>query len=108
MSSCACLESVGLFKDEKSDRIVTLPAVSIAASSEPVGPQHRCFKGLASTPWLSGGVRVGSLRAQLPSREEQRRFRSSNVVPPGLIEAMLPHLDHAIALRTISCDAELT
>ena len=91
-----------MFRDEKRDKIVTLPAASIAANSEPEGPQHRCFKGLVSVPLLSGGVRVGSLSAQLPSREEHRRFRSSRVVPPGAIDAILPHLDQAIALRIVS------
>lgn len=79
--------------------MVTLPAASMTASSEPVGPQHRCFSGPPSMVWLNGGVRVGSPRLQVPSREEHRRFRSSSVLPPGVIEAMLPHFDQAIALR---------
>lgn len=99
------LESVGLFRDEKRDNIVTLPAASITASSEPVGPQQRCFKGPPSMLELNGGVGVGSLRAQVPSREEQRRFRSSIVAPPGAMDAMLPHLDQAIALRRVSYGA---
>jgi hypothetical protein len=103
----ACLERVGLFRDEKIDRMVTLPAASMAASSEPVGLQHRCFKGPPSKVWLNGGVRVGSLRSQEPSRDEQRRFRNSNVAPPGVIDAMLPHLDQATALRTVSRGTEL-
>lgn len=84
----------------------TLPAASMTASSEPVGLQHKCFKEPPSKPWLNGGVRVGSLRHQEPSREEQRSIRSSNVAPPGVMDAMLPHLDQAIALRTVSRGTE--
>lgn len=82
--------------------MATLPAASMTANSEPVGPQHRCFKGPPSLLGLNGGVRVGSLRPQVPSRQEQRRFRSSNVAPPGVIDAMLPHLDHAMVLQTVN------
>lgn len=91
-----------MFREEKIDRIVTLPVPSMTASSEPAGLQHRCFKGLASGVVLSGGIRVGSLKAQVPSWGEQRRFRNSMVVPFGAIDAILPHFDQAIALRRVS------
>ena len=86
--------------------MVTLPAASMTASSEPVGPQHKCFNGPPSMVWVNGGVGVGWLRAQEPSREEHRRFRSSSVLPPGVIEAMQPHFDQAIALRQVNRGAK--
>lgn len=78
-------------------KIVTLPAASITANSDPVGLQDRCFSGPPSM-LPSGGVRVGSRRPQLPSRAEQRRFRNSKFAPPGVIDAMQPHFDQAIVL----------
>ena len=93
-----CLDSVGLFSDEKIESIVTLPAASMTANSEPVGLQQTCFRGPPSKFAVSGGVLVGSLKSQVPFSGLQRRFRNSKTAPSGVIDAMLPHFDHAMVL----------
>lgn len=91
-----------MFRDEKIDRMVTLPAASITANSDPVGLQQICFKGPPSKLEVNGGVLVGSLKAQLPSSGLHRRFRNSNTAPSGVIDAMLPHFDHATVLDYVN------
>lgn len=74
----------------------------MTANSEPVGPQQICFKGPPSRFGVNGGVIYGSLKAQLPSSGLQRRFRNSKTEPSGVIDAILPHFDHAIVLAWVS------
>lgn len=103
IGSVSCgLARAGLLREEKRVRIVTLPAASITANSEPVGLQHRCFKRPSSVEVVSGGIGVGSLRAQVPFSGLQRRFLSSNAAPLGVIDAILPHFDQAMPLLKVS------
>jgi hypothetical protein len=89
---------LGLFSDENIVKIVTRPAASITARSEPVGPQERCFKGPPSKAVVKGGVTVASLKDQEPLSGWHLRFLNSNAAPLGVIEAIHPHLDQAIPL----------
>ena len=106
-SASQLLLRLGLFKDENTANMVTLPAASITARSDPVGLQQICFKGPPSSIDEKLGVTVGSLRAQVPFLGWQRRLRNSKAAPLAAMLATLPHFDHAIPLGLLKMIPEV-
>jgi hypothetical protein len=91
-----------LLREENIVSRVTLPAASITANSDPVGAQHKCFKGPPSGFCVNGGVFEGSLNTHSPFSGLQRRFRNSKASPSEETDATLPHFDQAIVLQELA------